>query len=121
MPVCDLSVARSPQEIPQSFGPPPRMLNLPVRLVLLKYVGQGARIFVRKKNRENAVWAFFVWSVFGWLDFCCQRVPKKTTQMVYHFLAPIKIRKAIRFKQGGGTWFLRNRFLAKASKKSFTS
>ena len=104
MPVCDLSVARSPQEIPQHatlreeklsrcVGPPPRMLNLPVRLVLLKYVGQGARVF-----------ACFLLGQFlvGWISVAKEFRKTRLKYMVYHFLAPIKIPKAIRFKQSGG-------------------
>lgn len=80
---------------PQSFGPPPRMLNLPVRLVLLKYVGQGASIFSKKKQGKRSLGVFCLGSfIFGRLDFCCQRVPKKTTQMVYHLRSADKFPKS---------------------------
>lgn len=77
MPVCDLLVARSPQEVPQSFGPPPRMLNLPVRLVLLKYVGQGARIFVRKKKQGKRSLGVFCLVSFGLVGFLLPKSSEK--------------------------------------------
>ena len=113
MPVCDLSVASKFWASTEDVKPPCAPRFAEVRWSRCQH-------FFEKKAGKTQFGRFLFGVVYFWsVGFLLPKSSQKTQLkcMVYHLRSADKFPKSHPFlNRGGGTWFLRNRFLAKASK-----